>query len=53
MIITRSWKGGPHDQYNAFIQNPYESITTSQNITINPDPDYTFKNPSIVHDFIV
>jgi hypothetical protein len=53
MIITRTWKGGPHDQYNAFIQTPYENIIASDHNTIDPDPDYTFKKPSIKDDFIV
>jgi hypothetical protein len=53
MIITRAWKGGPHDHYNAFMNIPYESILSSTNIQIEPDPQYTFKKPSIIDDFIV
>ena len=53
MVITRSWKGGPHDQYNAFIENPYESIIASERNIIDPDPQYSFKKESIKDDFIV
>ena len=53
MIITRAWKGGPHDHYNAFMDTPYESILSSTNIQIDPDPQYTFKKPSIIDEFIV
>jgi hypothetical protein len=53
MIITRTWKGGPHDQYNAFITTPVENILDSDHNEINPDPQYTFKKESIQNDFIV
>ena len=53
MIITRAWKGGPHDHYNSFMTTPIESTSQSDNIEINPDPEYTFKKQSIKDDFIV
>ena len=53
MIITRTWKGVPHDQYNAFITTPFENILDSDFNEVNPDPQYTFKKESIQNDFIV
>ena len=53
MIITRTWRGGPHDHYNAFMQTPFENILDSDFNQINPDPQYTFKKDSIKNEFIV
>jgi len=53
MIITRTWKGGPHDHYNSFIQTPYENILDSDYNQAPPDPEYTFKKLSIKDEFIV
>jgi hypothetical protein len=53
MIITRAWKGGPHDHYNAFMQNPFETVLASTYNQIDPDTQYTFKKVSIRDEFIV
>lgn len=52
MIITRNWKGGPHDHYNSFMSTPMESVAESDAIELNPDPDYNFKK-EIKDDFFV
>jgi hypothetical protein len=52
MIITRNWKGGPHDHYNSFMSTPIESVAESDAIELNPDPDYNFKK-EIKDDFFV
>jgi hypothetical protein len=52
MIITRVWKGTPHDIYNYFIETPYEDFKWSDWTDYIPDPNYSFKK-DIKGDFIV
>jgi hypothetical protein len=35
------------------MQTPFENILASTYNKIDPDPQYTFKKPSIIDDFIV
>ena len=52
MMITRIWKGGTHDIYNYFIDNPIEDIKWSDEQLFKPAANYTFKK-EIRDDFIV
>lgn len=51
MMITRTSKGSGHEMYNGFMRHPEESFRMSSDMEFNPDPNYTFKKPSILYDF--
>lgn len=53
MIITRIWKGKPHEIYNKFIKTPNEQIIWSDWNNYTPHPIGNFKKESIKDDFIV
>ena len=52
IIITRVWKGTPHEVYNNFVQTPIESLIWSDAVNFLPNPNINFKK-EIKDDFIV
>jgi hypothetical protein len=51
MMITRTSKGSEHEMYNGFMRQPEETFRISTDVNINPDPNFTFKKPSIIDEF--
>jgi hypothetical protein len=52
-MITRVWKGLPHEVYNNFVTQPEETIFWSDEVEFSTEPIGNFMKKDIKDDFIV